>query len=96
MQATIAGYKQGKIAYELNPKYWGLGYATEACKQIIKFLSTECEVTEIIAEVDTRNEASYKLLERLSFERVKTKARADYFKGSYSDEYVYRLKTDAV
>jgi hypothetical protein len=48
-------------------------------------------VTEIIAEVDTRNAASYKLLERLSFERVMMKEQADFFKGRYSDEYVYRL-----
>ena len=95
VQATIEGQEVGKLAYLINPKFWGCGYATEACEQIIKVLFTEHKVTEIRAEVDTRNVASYKLLERLSFERVMTKAGADYFKGRYSNEYVYRLKPSA-
>jgi [ribosomal protein S5]-alanine N-acetyltransferase len=92
VQATLGEDKIGYLAYELSPKFWGLGYATEACQQVIRTLFTEYPVTEIIAEVDTRNVASYKLLERLSFERVTIKERADFFKGAYSDEYVYRLK----
>lgn len=92
VQATIGATKIAYLAYELNPKFWGLGYASEACRQVIKMLFTEHQVREIIAEVDTRNVASTKLLERLLFERVKTNERADFFKGTWSDEYVYVLK----
>jgi RimJ/RimL family protein N-acetyltransferase len=92
VQATIGSDQIGYLAYELNPRFWGCGYATEACRQIVETLFTDHQVTEIMAEVDTRNAASYKLLERLSFERVMTKEQADFFKGRYSDEYVYRLK----
>jgi [ribosomal protein S5]-alanine N-acetyltransferase len=92
VEVTIGNDKTAYLAYELNPNFWGFGYATEACQQVIKTLFTEYPVTEIIAEVDTRNVASSKLLERLSFERVRIKERADFFKGAYNDEYVYRLK----
>jgi [ribosomal protein S5]-alanine N-acetyltransferase len=96
VEATLGADKTGYLAYELSPKFWGLGYATEACQQVIKILFIEYPITEIIAEVDTRNVASYKLLERLSFERVRLKERADFFKGAYSDEYVYRLKHNGI
>lgn len=48
-------------------------------------------VAEITAEVDTRNRSSFQLLERLGFMRLDIREGADFFKGSSSDEYVYRL-----
>ena len=92
VEATVGRDNIGYLAYELSPRFWGVGYATEACRQVINTLFTQYRVTEIIAEVDTRNVASSKLLERLAFERVRLKAQADFFKGAYSDEYVYRLR----
>lgn len=94
VEATISGDKTGQLAYEFNPNFWGVGYATEASRQVIKVLFAEYPLTEIIAEVDTRNIASCKLLERLSFERVMLKQQVDFFKGGYSDEYIYRLRSN--
>jgi ribosomal-protein-alanine N-acetyltransferase len=94
VQATIGGDQIAQLAYELNPRFWGFGYATEACQRVINTLFAEYPVTGIIAEVDTRNVASARLLERLSFERIALKAQADFFKGADSDEYVYRLKAN--
>jgi [ribosomal protein S5]-alanine N-acetyltransferase len=79
------------LAYELSPEFWGHGYATEACLRVIESLFTDYNVAEIMAEVDTRNEASCKLLERLSFKRITLRAGADFFKGESSDEYTYKL-----
>ena len=95
VEATILEDKTALFAYELNPVYWHLGYATEACLRVIEMLFSECEVKEIIAAVDTRNEASYKLLERLSFQRVAIREKVDNFKGSDSDEYIYKLVSGA-
>ena len=95
VEATIRGDRTALFAYELNPEYWHRGYATEACLRVIGMLFSECNVKEIIAAVDTRNEASYKLLERLLFQRVAIREKADYFKGSNSDEYIYKLVTGA-
>jgi len=95
VQATIRDEKTSVFAYELNPEYWHRGYATEACLRVIEMLFSECEVKEIIAAVDTRNEASYKLLERLSFQKVAIREKVDYFKDSDSDEYIYKLLTGA-
>jgi ribosomal-protein-alanine N-acetyltransferase len=44
------------------------------------------------ADIDTRNTPSIALVERLGFHRAETKLEADFFKGTRSDEYIYRLK----
>lgn len=41
------------------------------------------------ALVDTRNNASIRLLERLAFSRMRLIENADHFKGARSDEYEY-------
>lgn len=91
VQATVRENNNANIAYELTPDYWRQGYATEACLRIIECLFADYRLTEIFAEVDTRNAASWRLLEKLGFERTMTQLNADYFKGAQSDEYTYRL-----
>ncbi len=91
VQTTVRENLTAQIAYELAPDYWRQGYATEACLRIIEYLFADYHLTEIFAEVDTRNAASWRLLEKLGFERTKTQPNADYFKGEQSDEYTYRL-----
>ena len=91
VQATIEETPRARLAYLLSSDFRGMGYATEACWRVVESLHSDHGVVEVFAEVDTRNEASWRLLERLSFERTMTKERADFFKGSYSDEYLYRL-----
>jgi RimJ/RimL family protein N-acetyltransferase len=91
VQATVRQAHSSLLAYELSTGFWGRGYATESCARVIESLFADYDVVEIIAEVDTRNAASCKLLERLSFERVGMRLSADFFKGERSDEYTYRL-----
>lgn len=91
VQATVTLDRVAQLAYMLSADFWGKGYATEACLKIIEVLFANNEVDQITAAVDTRNEASYRLLERLAFERVRILKRVDFFKGRYSDEYVYTL-----
>lgn len=54
----------GEIAYIVNPRYWGLGYATEAAKQLIAFGFNELNLHRIFATCDARNIASAKVLEK--------------------------------
>ncbi|HEY0006646.1 MAG TPA: GNAT family protein [Pyrinomonadaceae bacterium] len=92
VQATIRQDRTALLAYELSPEFWRQGIATESCQRVIESLFAEHAVAEILAEVDTRNTASWMLLERLSFERTGLRQRADFFKGEFSDEYTYRLR----
>ena len=95
MEATVTSDGTAYIAYELSPEFWGAGYATEACWRVLSFLFADYSATGVTAEVDTRNTASIRLLERLGFERVGFQAGADCFKGASSDEYTYHLSDSA-
>jgi len=91
LEATVREDATAGIAYELSPLFWGAGYATEGCTRLLDLLFGAYAVDEVDALVDTRNESSIRLLERLGFTRTGRRDRADFFKGSFSDEYSYRL-----
>ena len=94
VQATVRKDRTSLLAYELSTQFRGNGYASEACSRVIESLFTHYDVAEIVAEVDTRNAASCRLLERLAFVRVLTRTQVDFFKGEPSDEYTYKLYRD--
>jgi ribosomal-protein-alanine N-acetyltransferase len=89
VEASILQNRAAKIAYEFVPQFWGNGYATEACQYVLQLLFADYSVNEALAIVDTRNEASIRLLERLGFEQIGFQADADFFKDSPSHEYTY-------
>ena len=91
VEATVMANCSGQIAYIFSPLFWQQGYAYEACRHSIVNLWKNYDMIEIIAEVDTRNTSSTKLLQRLGFVNWQTHQNVDFFKGSYSNEYVYRL-----
>jgi RimJ/RimL family protein N-acetyltransferase len=62
-------FKTWELGYGFNPKFYGQGYATEACKRILKYGFEEKNAHRIVAEVNVKNESSWKLLERLSMRR---------------------------
>jgi [ribosomal protein S5]-alanine N-acetyltransferase len=91
IQATLELSGKTYIAYEVFPRFWRQGFAREAGATIIAYLRDSHKVSTISALVDTRNEASWKLLESLGFRRVEILKNADEFKGAISDEYLYEL-----
>lgn len=66
----------GKIqfGYILTPTQWNLGYGTEACRKMMELLKTEKEIYRIGTFVDTKNEASIKVLQKSG---LKEEARLD-------------------
>ena len=90
IQVTIRRDGRAQLAYELGLPYWGRGFSTEACGCVIEALFAD-GISEVWAELDTRNLASMRLLERLGFRRGTLRRNADFFKGSESHEWTYSL-----
>lgn len=57
-----------EISYQLLPIWWGKGYATEVVKLIIDYALNELNLTKVVAETQTANKSSCKLLERVGME----------------------------
>jgi len=91
-QATINPQQASSIAYEIFVPYWRSGYGYEAAKAVVDHLFDRYPIPALTANIDTRNIASIKLVEKLGFENIDFLPDADFFKGASSDEFVYELK----
>ena len=76
------------LGYRLIRKYWGKGYATEAAIVSVQYGFSEMNLNEIIGTADSRNIASFKILEKVGMKYIET---------FYEDDiplYWYSLKKD--
>lgn len=67
-----------EIGYVFNQKYWGKGYAKESCMELIKLAFSD-GIHRIYAECDPKNTSSWRLLEKLGFEREAHLRKNIYF-----------------
>jgi ribosomal-protein-alanine N-acetyltransferase len=71
VQATIfPRERNARIAYAVYPLHQRRGYAREAVTALIEHLRAAHHVRRIVAEMDVRNVASYRLAESLGFTRA--------------------------
>lgn len=56
-----------EIGFFLKPSAWGQGFATEACRRVIRAVFEDSPLTEIVANFDPANDASRNVLERCGF-----------------------------
>ena len=89
-QVTIEG-QLAILAYTVFPAHWRKGYAKESCLEILRYLREELGVKQFAALMDTRNEASIRLVESLGLRRAAMIPNADTVHGQPSDEYRYEL-----
>jgi ribosomal-protein-alanine N-acetyltransferase len=90
IQLTIRPHSSAYLAYFTFAAQWRRGYAYEACRAAIHYLIGR-GVEQIVAEIDTRNVASIRLVEKLGFRRVACTPKAALIRGADSDEYRYAL-----
>lgn len=79
------------LAYFMFASHQRQGYAHEACAAVLKHVRETYPIKRVVAEMDVRNTASWRLVESLGFIRIGHKLNADFFKGESSDEYLYEL-----
>jgi [ribosomal protein S5]-alanine N-acetyltransferase len=79
------------LAYFMFASHHRQGYAHEACAAVLKHVRVTYDIKRVVAEMDVRNTASWRLVESLGFIRTGNKLNADFFKGESSDEYFYEL-----
>lgn len=70
-------YSVADMGYRLLPNYWGLGVATQAVKKAIE-KSKVFELKTLIANVDSRNIGSKKVLSRNNFELNHVEIKESY------------------
>lgn len=92
---TLVGFdwrsRRCELGYMLSPREWGRGLASEAVHRVLQFAFDELDLHRVEADVDPRNAASARLLERLGFVREGLLRDRWYTYGEFSDSALYGL-----
>lgn len=84
-------HRRAEIGYSLLPARQGQGLATEALRTVLEHAFGPLGLERIEADVDPRNEPSWRLLEKLGFRReglLRNRWRVD---GEVCDSFAYGL-----
>ena len=61
--------RRAEMGYALGRLYWGFGYMNEALRALLHYAFETLDLNRIEADIDPRNTASAKTLERLGFQK---------------------------
>ncbi|MDA4887337.1 GNAT family protein [Streptomyces sp. MS2A] len=84
-------FRSASFGYCLDEAMWGHGYATEAARALLGWAFDTLDLNRVQAEVDTRNPASARVLEKAGFVREGTLREDCVVNGDVSDSWVYGL-----
>jgi ribosomal-protein-alanine N-acetyltransferase len=83
--------RRAEVGYELRHDAWGCGYMHEALLALLHFGFTELQLNRVEADIDPRNAASARSLERLGFTREGLLRQRWIVDGEVSDSALYGL-----
>ena len=81
----------GEIGWAFNSRYHGKGYALEAATAVLKLAFGPIGLHRVYAELDTRNEPSIALCERLGMRHEAHFIEHMWVKGEWTDTGIYAL-----
>lgn len=73
-----------EVSYQFLPCWWGKGYAREIISAILRFASKKLKLSKVVAETQTANKASCRLLERVGMKCERTVIRFGAEQAIYS------------
>lgn len=83
--------RRAEIGYRLSNDAAGQGICTQAAQLLIDYLLTNFDFVKLVARCDTRNVASYRVMEKLGFKR-EAHFKQHYLNGTlWIDQYDYGL-----
>jgi RimJ/RimL family protein N-acetyltransferase len=82
---------QADLGYELSPKYWGKGYATESAQAMLHFGFTTLHLHRIWSWCISENRASTRVLERLGMQLEGRLRENEWFKNQWWDTLIYGI-----
>jgi len=83
--------RRAEVGYELRHDAWGRGYMHEALLALLAFGFTDLQLNRVEADIDPRNVASARSLERLGFAKEGLLRQRWIVDGEVSDSALYGL-----
>jgi RimJ/RimL family protein N-acetyltransferase len=85
---------RAEIGFTLAREHQGKGFASEAVSRLLDYAFEFLELHRIFAIADCRNKPSWTLLERVGLRQEVHFLKSVWFKGQWSDEYLYAVLKD--
>jgi RimJ/RimL family protein N-acetyltransferase len=83
--------RRAEIGYVLGRPYWGSGYMHEALQALLHYTFQTLDLNRLEADIDPRNQASARTLERLGFQKEGHLRERWIVNGEISDTWLYGL-----
>jgi [ribosomal protein S5]-alanine N-acetyltransferase len=83
--------ERAAVGYALAPSWWGRGFAREALSCVLAHAFDALRIRRVEADIDPRNEASCRLVERLGFTREGMLRERWHVAGELCDTALYGL-----
>ncbi len=83
--------ERGEIGFIVPPAHEGRGYATEAARALLRIAFDEVGFHRVIGQVESRNVASARVLEKLGMRREAHFVENVFVKGEWQDEMIYAI-----
>jgi len=83
--------RQAELGYELDPAYWGHGYATEAARAMLAFGFDDLRLHRIWGACVAGNAASAGVMEKLGMRLEGRLRESDWIEGRWYDSLVYGI-----
>ena len=84
-------HRRAEIGYALGREHWGQGYMNEALQALLAYAFETLDLHRIEADIDPRNAASIKTVERLGFKREGYLRQRWQTNGEIQDAFFYGL-----
>jgi len=85
---------RAELGFTLAREHQGKGYASEAVSRLLDYAFEDLGLHRVVAIADCRNEPSWRLLERVGLRQEGHFLESLWFKGGWSDEYLYAVLKD--
>ncbi|HVB20990.1 MAG TPA: GNAT family protein [Ktedonobacteraceae bacterium] len=83
--------QEADLGYELDPRYWGCGYATEAARAILTFGFRELGLHRVLAWCIAENAASAHVLEKIGMRQEGHLRQNEWMQGRWWDTLLYAI-----
>ena len=83
--------RRAELGFALNRDEWGSGLMSEAVAELVRFAFENLELHRLEADIDPRNDASIRLVERLGFQREGLLRERWIVAGEINDTVLYGL-----
>ena len=91
LAAISVQHRRAELGFAVARAQWGRGYASEAAEALVTFAFRTLAMHRIEADVDPRNTASIRVLERLGFRREGYARERYHMAGEAQDAVLYGL-----